>query len=464
MSRCLHQLFAARAARDPEALAVVLGGSDDPASRLTYRQVDERSNDLAHRLRAAGVGPEMVVGIYATHSPEMIVALWGVLKAGGAYLPLDARAPEARVAAVLDEADVRVVVTAHPRPPEPVAQRYCVPVARIEGEMITAEPSNLALPQSRAMVLFTSGSTGKPKGIDLPHASLVSEYYAWEAAYELGTGVRSHCQIASFPFGVFQADVIRAHGSGGKLVLCSWETVSAPQKLAEILAREEVHYAEFVPAVLRGLLQHFKEKGERLPASLRFLVVGSDRWYVREHRELEALCQGRTRPIHSFGATETSFDTAWFNGASVELSPHQLTPLGRPFNGVRVHIAGPGLARLPQGQTGEMLVGGGGITRGYFGNPALTAEKFIPDSFSPEPGARLYRSGDLARVLADGNIEFLGRADSQVKVRGYRIELGEIEAALEQHPAIRECVVVAREDAPGETRLVAYIVPREVTS
>ncbi|HET9212141.1 MAG TPA: amino acid adenylation domain-containing protein [Thermoanaerobaculia bacterium] len=464
MSGCLHQLFAARAARDPEALAVVLGGADDPASRLTYRQLDELSNDLAHRLRAAGVGPEAVVGIYAAHSPEMIVALWGVLKAGGAYLPLDERAPEARVAAVLGEANVRVVVTAHAGPPEPVRQRRCVPVIRDEGEMNPAAPESLASPQNRAMVLFTSGSTGKPKGIDIPHASLVSEYHAWEAAYELSAGVRNHCQIASFPFGVFQADVIRAHGSGGKLVLCSRETVSAPPRLAEVLAREEAHYAEFVPAVLRGLLQHVKERGERLPASLRFIVVGSDRWYVREHRELEALCPGRTRPIHSFGATETSFDTAWFTGAGVELSPHQLTPLGRPFNGVRVHVAGPELAELPRGEAGEMLVGGGGVTRGYFRNPALTAEKFIPDPFSPEPGARLYRSGDLARVLADGNIELLGRMDSQVKVRGYRIELGEIEAALEQHPAIRECVVVAREDAPGETRLVAYIVPKEVTS
>jgi amino acid adenylation domain-containing protein len=466
VSLCLHQLFAARAARAPEALAVVLGGSRDPAHRLTYRQVDERSNDLAHRLRALGAGPESVVAIYLDHSPEMIVALWGVLKAGAAYLPLDERAPDARLTAVLDEAEVQlVVVRAGMGLPEPVRRRQGVPVYRVDGEEADlSAPVNLAQPHNRAMVLFTSGSTGRPKGIDLPHASLVAEYSAWEAAYELRAGVANHCQIASFPFGVFQADVIRAHGSGGKLVLVPWETVSTPRLLAGILAAEEAHYAEFVPAVLRGLVQHFTAALEPFPATLRFIVVGSDRWYVREHRELQGLCREGTRAIHSFGATETSFDTAWFNGTEEELSPFKLTPLGRPFAGVRVHVVDPDLAPVAGGESGEMLVAGGGITRGYFRNPALTAEKFIPDPFSPAPGARLYRSGDLARLLADGNIEFLGRADSQVKVRGFRIELGEIEAALEQHPALRECVVVAREDAPGETRLVAYIVPKEVTS
>jgi amino acid adenylation domain-containing protein len=386
-----------------------------------------------------------------------------VLKAGAAYLPLDERAPEARLAAVLDEAAVElVVVRAGRRLPEPVRRRAGVPVEPLDGVTDPSPVADAAQRSNRAMVLFTSGSTGRPKGIDLPHESLVNEYAAWEAAYELGAGVVHHCQIASFPFGVFQADVIRAHGSGGKLVLVPWETVGTPALLAGILAGEEVHYAEFVPAVLRGLVGHFKEKGERLPATMRFVVVGSDRWYVREHRELEGLCREGTRAIHSFGATETSFDTAWFNGTGEELSPFKLTPLGLPFAGVRVEVVDPYLAPVPAGESGEMLVGGGGITRGYFRNPALTAERFIPDPFSPVPGARLYRSGDLARLLPDGNIEFLGRADSQVKVRGFRIELGEIEAALEQHPALRECVVVAREESAGETRLVAYIVPKEV--
>ena len=458
---CLHQMFEAQAERDPDALAVVLGGSRDPADRWTYAQVNQGANDLAHRLRDLGVGPESVVALYLPHSVEMAVAIWGVLKSGAAYLPLDNRAPDQRLQAVLDEAEVRWVVTAGASLPEPVGRRHCVPVTLPAGTPRTGNLENVAQPRNRAMLLFTSGSTGKPKGIELCHDSLVSEYFAWQAAYELRTGVVNHCQIASFPFGVFQADVIRAHCSGGKLVLCPWETVSTPRLLAGILASEEVHYVELVPAVLRGLVKHFQEAGEPLPATLRFIVVGSDRWYVREHQELQGLCRGQTRAIHSFGATETSFDTAWFGGTEEELAPFRLTPLGRPFANVRVHIVDSSLDPVPVGETGEMLVAGNGITRGYFGNPALTAEKFVPDPLSPVPGARLYRTGDLARYLADGNIELLGRADAQVKVRGFRIELGEIEAALEQHPAIKECVMVAREDAPGETRLVAYLVPKD---
>jgi amino acid adenylation domain-containing protein len=459
---CLHQLFEAQAERTPDAPAVVLGGSRISADRWTYAQVNQAANDLAHRLRASGVGPESIVAIYLPHSGEIAVAIWGVLKSGAAYIPLDNRAPDQRLQAVLDEADVRWIVTADSSPvPEPVGERHCVPAISPGGTSRTDNLENVNLPQNRAMLLFTSGSTGKPKGIELCHDSLVSEYFSWETAYELRSGVVNHCQIASFPFGVFQADVIRAHCSGGKLVLCPWETVSSPRLLAGILASEDVHYAEFVPAVLRGLVKHFQEAGEPLPATLRFIVVGSDRWYVREHQELQGLCGERTRAIHSFGMTETSFDTAWFNGTEEELAPFHLTPLGRPFANVRVHIVSSSLDPVPVGETGEMLVAGNGVTRGYFLNPALTAEKFIPDPFSPVPGSRLYRAGDLARHLADGNIEFLGRADAQVKVRGFRIELGEIEAALEQHPAIRECVLIAREDSPGETRLVAYIVPKD---
>ncbi len=460
---CLHQLFEARAERTPEALAVVLGGSRNPADRRTYRQVDEEANDLAHRLRSLGVGPESVVGIYLAHTPDLVVAIWGVLKAGAAYIPLDNRAPEQRIATVLDEANAGFVVVADSAPlPKPVRRRSFVPVIRPEGARNTTRPENVAVPQNRAMLLFTSGSTGKPKGIELCHDSLVSEYHAWEAAYELRSGVVNHCQIASFPFGVFQADLIRAHCSGGNLVLCSWETVSTPRLLTGILVSEEVHYAEFVPAVLRAVMKHLEEAGESLPATLRLVVVGSDRWYVREHQELQLLCREHTRAIHSFGMTETSFDTAYFTGTEEELSPFRLTPLGHPFANVRVHLVDAALDPVPVSTTGEMLVAGSGVARGYFGNPELTAEKFIPDAFGSMPGARLYRTGDLARHFRDGNIEFLGRADSQVKVRGFRIELGEIEAALEQHPVIRECVIVAREDSPGETHLVAYIVPKDI--
>jgi non-ribosomal peptide synthetase component F len=211
---CLHELFEAAAARTPEAPAVVLGGSGEPG--LTYRQLNEAANDLAHRLRASGVGPESVVALYCDHSPAMIVAIWGTLKAGASYVPLDPRAPEQRLAVILDEARADCVAVSKPGdPPAPVRSRRLVPVLLPEGPRATTNPPPVALPQGRAMLLFTSGSTGKPKGVELSHECLASEYFSWESAYRLRAGVVNHCQTASFPFGVFQADVIRANCSGG---------------------------------------------------------------------------------------------------------------------------------------------------------------------------------------------------------------------------------------------------------
>lgn len=270
----------------------------------------------------------------------------------------------------------------------------------------------------------------------------------------------NHCQTAHFAFAVFQADWVRALCSGGKLVLCPLDTILNPRQLYQTMVEEAIDFIEFVPGVLRNLVTYLEETGLML-SFLRTLVVGSDRWYVQEHQDLRRYCSSATRIIHSFGLTETTIDSAYFLQTSEDLQAGHLVPIGRPFPNVTLYILDPFLRPVPVGVPGELFIGGNGLARGYLYQPGLTAERFIPHPFSAEPGQRLYRTGDLACYLPDGNVQFLGRKDTQVKVRGFRVELGEVEVALRQHPAIGQAAVVAREYAPGEHRLIAYVVPKQ---
>ncbi|MCC6858504.1 MAG: amino acid adenylation domain-containing protein [Bryobacterales bacterium] len=435
--RDVHQLIEDWAARTPEAVAVVCGGR-----RLSYAELDRRAGDLAARLGELGAGAESIVAVRMERSVEMIVATLAVLKAGAAYLPIDPSYPAERQAYMLSDSGAGLLVDSEGV--RPIRNR---PAGR------------RAVPRNLAYVIYTSGSTGQSKGVLVERRSLLNAYRAWEDEYALKE-TSAHLQMASFSFDVFSGDFVRALCSGRKLVICPREWLLDPPRLCGLMLEEQVDCAEFVPAVLRGLAEHLIASGRRLDF-MRLLICGSDSWYAGEYRKFLQLCGPRTRLINSFGLTEATIDSSYFE-ASREWSPasaEQPVPIGRPFPNTRLYIVDSRLRPVPVGVPGELLAGGEGLARGYLNRPDLTAERYIPDPFGGVPGERLYRTGDLARFLPDGNIELLGRSDYQLKIRGFRVEPGEIESVLGQHPGIEQAVVLAREHRAGDRRLVAYLVP-----
>ena len=452
---CISELFEAQAARTPDAEAVVGDGR-----RLTYGELNRRANRLAHRLRSLGVGPEGLVGLYLDRSPELLVGLLAVLKAGGAYVPLDPAYPGERVAAVMEDAGLRWVLTQLALAddlPRNGARLLCVDAE--ERERAPGNDESLARSanaENLAYVIYTSGSTGKPKGVMLTHRGLCNAYRAWENAYRLRTETTSHLQMASCAFDVFTGDWTRALCSGGKLVLCPREALLDAPRLYELMRREGVDCAEFVPAVLRNLVRYLEQTGQTL-GFMRLLAAGSDVWYAGEYRRIKNLCGSGRRLINSYGLTEATIDSTYFEGDALDLPESRPVPIGRPFANTRVRILDRNLQPVPVGAAGELHVGGPGLARGYFNRPELTSEKFIADPFAEAPGDRLFRTGDLARWLPDGCVELVGRSDDQVKVRGFRIEPGEIESVLGRHPAVRQAVVVVRGDTPDRKHLVAFV-------
>jgi len=453
--KCIHQLFEEQVERSPDAIAVVFEGE-----QLTYRELNQRANCLAHHLKALGVGPEVLVGICVERSSEMVVGLLGILKAGGAYVPLDPTYPTERLAYMLSDTQVPVLLT---------QQRLLNSLPQHEAKVVcldadwdsiaqnsTYNPLSKVTAENLAYIIYTSGSTGKAKGVMIQHSSLVNIYLAWEETYQLRAVPTCNLQMANFSFDVFTGDLVRALCSGGKLVLCPRKLLLDPPKLYQLMLQEKVNCADFVPAVLRSLIQYLEANNQRLDF-MRLLICGSDSWYVREYEKLQQFCGSQTRLINSFGLTEATIDSSYFEGTT-NLSNEQLVPIGRPFANTQLYILDSHLQPLPVGIPGELYVAGAGLARRYLNCPDLTSEKFIPNPISNQPGSRLYKTGDKARYLPDGNIEFLGRIDNQSKIRGFRIELGEIEAAIAQHPGVRETVVIAQEDVPSQKYLVAYIV------
>jgi amino acid adenylation domain-containing protein/non-ribosomal peptide synthase protein (TIGR01720 family) len=452
---CVQGLFESQAAQLPEAMAVVCG-----ADRLTYGALEIRANQLAHSLRAMGVGPEVRVGVCLEKSLDLVVAVLGVLKAGGAYVPLDPSYPADRLAYMLEDAGSPVLLTKVgllERLSIYQGSVVCVDrdwpaIARASAAppRVKVDPANLAY------VVYTSGTTGRPKGVQVTHAALANAYFAWEADYGLRHGM-AHLQMANVAFDVFSGDLVRALCSGGKLVLCPTDVLLTPVSLYDLMRQERVDAAEFVPAVLRALMEHLRSTGERLDF-MRLLIAGSDIWPVTEYGEIRRLAGPETRCINSYGVAECTIDSSFFEGECGTAAQATVVPVGRPFPNTRLYVLDRYLEPVPVGVAGELYIGGAGCARGYLNRPGPTAEKFVPDSFGSEPGARLYRTGDRARWTADGLLEFLGRADDQVKIRGFRVEPGEIEAALQRQPGIQSAVVVAREDRQGGKRLVGYVV------
>ncbi|MCP4659918.1 MAG: amino acid adenylation domain-containing protein [bacterium] len=455
----IQQLFEAQVLRSPAAPAVVCGSD----RRLTYRRLNDRANALAYRLQRAGVGPEVCVGIFAERSPAAVIGTLAVLKAGACYVPLDVTYGTQRLHQLLATARIRVLLTeqrlAAQLPAHEAEVVYLEEVAAAEEGESAANPVPRASAAHLAYLIYTSGSTGRPKGVMVSHGSLVNAYLAWEEEYRLRQTATTHLQMASFSFDVFTADLVRALCSGGCLVLCPRELLLSPPELYALMRAQAVDSAEFVPAVARGLMHYLTETGQSLDF-MRLLVVGADVWFVHEHERLRALAGPGTRCINSYGLSEAAVDSSYFEGSAAALPADAAAPIGRPFPGTRIYILGRHLQPVPAGVFGQLCVGGHGLARGYHAQPDLTAEKFLPDAVSGAVGERLYVTGDRARYLPDGNVEFAGRIDQQVKIRGFRIEPGEIEAMLDEHPAVAQAVAAAWKDAPGGTRLVAWVVLR----
>ncbi|WEH38140.1 non-ribosomal peptide synthetase/type I polyketide synthase [Streptomyces sp. AM 2-1-1] len=457
----VHRLIEEVAAARPDAVAVSMPSLSGATVRMTYGELERRAVARARRLRDLGVGAGSVVGVCLDKSPELIVTLLAVLKAGGAYLPLHPDQPADRAGHVLHHAGAVLVVVGEAR--APWAAGLSVPVTILEALLGTETdgpaPPGTADPDAAAYVINTSGSTGRPKAVRVSHRNLASACAAWLQEYRLD-GSCVHLQMAEPSFDVFTGDLVRALCSGGTLVLADRDLIFDTPRLHRTMRAERVDCAEFVPAVVRGLMDHCAREGERLDF-LRLLVVGSDAWKVAEYTRLRDLCGPGTRVINSYGLTEATIDSAFFEGPADGLEPGQMVPIGRPLPNSTLHVLDAQGEPVPPGVPGELWIGGEGVATGYAGDPAQTAARFVTQTLSREPGAppeRLYRTGDLARWDTEGRVHLLGRGDHQVKLRGHRIEIGEIEAHLAGWPGLARAVVAVRPDAAGDATLCAYCV------
>ncbi|QRK05623.1 amino acid adenylation domain-containing protein [Archangium violaceum] len=448
---CLHQLIEAQVERTPDAVALTF---EDKS--LTYRELDSRANQLAWHLRSLGVGPESRVGLCLERSLEMVVALLATLKAGGAYVPLDPAYPQERLGWMLEDARPTVLLAQQHLMPRLPAQSTHVVCLDSGWADISLQPRNAPAPrataQNLAYIIFTSGSTGRPKGAMNEHHAVVNRLLWMQDAYGLD-GQDVVLQKTPFSFDVSVWEFFWPLMQGARLVLAKPGGHQDPDYLASLIARERVTTLHFVPSMLKVFLE--EPNLEARCASLRRVVCSGEALPV----ELQDQClqQLPQAGLHNlYGPTEAAVDVTYY-ACEPGQAPRSV-PIGRPVANTRIRILDAHLQPVPVGVSGELYIGGVQVGRGYRARPNLTAERFIPDPFSDEPGARMYRTGDVARWLPDGNLEYLGRADFQVKVRGFRIELGEIETLLAQHPAVRQAVVIAREDRPGDKRLVAYVV------
>ncbi|MET0401709.1 MAG: amino acid adenylation domain-containing protein, partial [Cystobacter sp.] len=448
--RTLARLFEEQADRTPDAPALEFEGE-----RLTYRQLDAWTNQLAHRLVALGVGPNVRVGVCLERSFELVVSLLAVTKAGGAYVPLDPSYPEKRLAFMLEDARPPVLL---------IQERLRSRFADFTGALLTvgasAAGSSERLPSRAdvddlAYVIYTSGSTGQPKGAMNAHRGISNRLQWMQARYGL-TPDDAVLQKTPFSFDVSVWEFFWTLMTGARLVIARPEGHQDPTYLAELIAARGVTTLHFVPSMLEAFV------GEGAPArcpSLRRVLCSGEALSFSLQQRFFAQAPAHVQLHNLYGPTEAAVDvSAW----ECERQPTRpLVPIGRPIDNVRLHNLDPYMNPVPADVRGELYIGGVAVGLGYLGRPELTAQRFVRDPFSSSPEARLYRTGDRCRVLADGAVDYLGRIDGQIKLRGFRIELGEIEAVLTQHPSLAEGAVLLREDAPGHPRLVGYVRPQE---
>lgn len=444
--RCVPQLVARQAAATPEAVAIVAG-----AARLTYHELNRRANRLAHYLRTLGVGPNTLVGLCVERSLDMVVGLLGIHKAGGAYVPLDPFSPQERLAFMLEDASARVLVTwdviAASLPTSNV-RLLCLDTEKaVLDQQPAGEPPCAITADDLAYVIYTSGSTGRPKGVQITHKSLLNLIYWHQSAYGV-TATDRATQVTSPAFDATGWELWPYLTLGAPVFIIDEETRVSPTLLRDWLIDQNITIS-FLPTALAESVISLQWPAQ---TTLRYLLTGADTLRHYPSPDLPFAF------VNNYGPTESTV-VATYGRIYPTQNPDMLPPIGRPISNTQIYLLDEHLRQVPPGETGELYIGGKSLAKGYLNRPELTEERFIAHPFSDQPGERLYKTGDLARFLPDGQIAFMGRADYQIKIRGYRIEPDEIISVLNKHTAIQNSMVIAREDTPGEKRLVAYIIP-----
>ncbi|MGG4194721.1 amino acid adenylation domain-containing protein, partial [Paenibacillus jamilae] len=451
LDRSMHEMFETHAANTPDQIAVVEPGG----LSLTYGQLNEQANRLARTLRRLGIGSGEPVAILGERSPLIVTAVLAVLKAGGAFVPLDNSLPAERLAYMVRDCDAKVLLTADddmmtvPDGCRVLDLRLASSYADDSTNLLHGCP-----PERLAYVIYTSGTTGRPKGVMIEQRSWVSTAWSWHHEYRLGDMEVRLLQMASFSFDVFAGDLARAWLSGGQLVICSNETRLSLPRLHRVIVEQGITLLESTPALLVPLMDYIYENGLST-GQLRLLIMGSDRFAAKDYQRVHDRFGTIMRILNSYGVTEACIDASYYETMNGSILPQEGgVPIGRPLPHANLYVLGQGGTLQPVGVPGELCIGGAGVARGYLNRPELTAERFAQDPFVTD--GLMYRTGDRAYWLPDGNLQFLGRLDDQLSIRGYRVEPGEIESCLIQNASIREAVVAVMPDRQSQQVLCAY--------
>lgn len=453
---CLHELFEHNAAHKPDASAIFFR-----EEKVTYRELDQRANQLAHFLIQQGIEHESRVGLCADRSVEMVVGILGILKAGAAFVPIDPTYPADRLDFMIDDSDVEILLSQKALKhafPEIRASVVCLDDPLIFDKQSITKPSNHASANSLAYLIYTSGSTGTPKGIALQHRGVVNNLLDLNSSFNVGASDRV-LAISSLSFDMCVYEVLGTLAAGGGIVMPDPITAKEPAHWADLILQHDVTIWNSAPQLLEMLLNYVATRPELHPSKLKVAILGGD-WAPVSLPERLRTVAPTVNLVVLGGATEASIHSIVYPVDEVNPAWNSI-PYGRPMANQKAYILDPNLQPQPIGVAGELYLGGVGLARGYFGRDQLTRERFLPSPFGPSSSCRIYRTGDLARWMPDGNIELLGRLDHQVKIRGHRIELGEIEAALRERPEVEDAVVMACDDEMGTKRLVSYVVPAE---
>ena len=459
---CIHELFEAQVERSPNSIAVTFEDK-----QLTYRELNQRANQLAHYLQSLGVKPEVLVGICVERSLEMVIGILGILKAGGAYVPLDPSYPQQRLALILDDAKPLVLLTQKHlvrELPTSAAKVVCLDKWDLYTQESQENSNRSVTAENLAYVIYTSGSTGTPKGVLISHQALVNHSIAAGKNYQLQPEDRI-LQFASMSFDVAAEELFPSWLSGSTVVIRPNQVLLFAH-FEQFLVQEKLTVLNLPTAYWHEWVSNLAQTKAPLPPTLRLVIVGTEQTLPEKLALWQKLVgdrfeSSRIRWLNAYGPTEATIGVTIYEPVAYPGNqPVYYVPVGRPIANTQVYLLDKHLHATPVGVPGELYIGGISIARGYLNHPELTAEKFIPNPFGEKSGMRLYRTGDLARYLPNGDIELLGRIDDQVKIRGFRIELGEISAKLQLHNKVREAVVLAVEDEHGDKHLVAYVSPQ----